>query len=110
MQLICSLRNIDDVCTVIPLRLSGSAFDIYAQLPDADKKVLDKVKKGLTKAFSIDVYSAYVNSHRDDSGRMKMLTHIWPIYGDCRHYSGAFRTWFYSALLCPDYRKRSDYR
>ena len=66
--LICELRGISDIAPVIPLRLGGDAFEVYAQLPTDDKKNVAKVKEALTKAFSIDCYSAY---ERFSSRRLK---------------------------------------
>ena len=41
VDLVCELRDVKDVATVVPLRLTGSAFAVYQQLPK-DKKGEDK--------------------------------------------------------------------
>ena len=37
-ELVCNLRDIAHLESVIPLRLTGSAFAVCQQLPDADKR------------------------------------------------------------------------
>ena len=37
LELICKLRNISDVASVISLRLSGGAFTVYLQLDEAEE-------------------------------------------------------------------------
>ena len=59
VELVCELRKIKDVVTVIPLRLAGQAYDVYSQIPAEDKKDLTKVKAALTRAFSIDSFTAF---------------------------------------------------
>ena len=60
LELVAKLRKIEsEIVTIIPLRLAGDAYDVYAQIPDEDKKSVEKVKESLTKAFSIDSFSAY---------------------------------------------------
>ena len=55
LELVAKLRKIEsEIVTIIPLRLAGDAYDVYAQIPDEDKKSVEKVKESLTKAFSID--------------------------------------------------------
>ncbi|KHJ40586.1 zinc knuckle [Trichuris suis] len=59
VELLCRLRGIDDVATVIPLRLTGGAFAVYMQLTAEDQKDPAKVKKALTAAFAMDSFVAY---------------------------------------------------
>ncbi|XP_064106974.1 uncharacterized protein LOC135215948 [Macrobrachium nipponense] len=59
LELVCKLRKVDDVASVIPLRLTGGAFAVYLQLPTADRKKVDKVKEALLAAFAVDPYVAY---------------------------------------------------
>ena len=87
LELTCKLRDITDVCTVIPLRLGGDAFDIYAQLPDSDKKDLVKVKAALTKAFSIDIYSAY---EKFSSRKLKMGENVDSYLTDLKRIASVF--------------------
>ncbi|KFD45894.1 hypothetical protein M514_13232 [Trichuris suis] len=59
VELVCRLRGIDDVATVIPLQLTGGAFAVYMQLTAEDQKDPAKVKKALTAAFAVDSFVAY---------------------------------------------------
>ena len=43
-ELVCKLRG---VAHLIPLRLTGGAFAVYQQLPDADKQDIGKITKAL---------------------------------------------------------------
>ena len=43
----------------IPLRLTGGAFAVYQQLPDADKRDSGKITKALQTAFAVDSFTAY---------------------------------------------------
>ena len=44
LELVCKLRDISDVASVIPLRLSGGAFAVYLQLVETDRKEKEKMK------------------------------------------------------------------
>lgn len=59
LELICKLRNVSDVASVIPLRLSGGAFAVYLQLAEDDSKKVKKIKEALIAAFAVDPYIAY---------------------------------------------------
>ena len=59
LELICKLREIDDVASVIPLRLSGGACEVYLQLAEADRKKAEKIKEALLAAFAVDPLVAY---------------------------------------------------
>ncbi|CDW59899.1 hypothetical protein TTRE_0000824301, partial [Trichuris trichiura] len=59
VELVCQLRGIDNVATVIPLRLTGGAFVVYMQLPVEDRKDAEKVKRALTAALAVDSFVAY---------------------------------------------------
>lgn len=59
LELVCKLRKIDDVASVIPLRLSGGAFAVYLQLGEEEKKKKEKIKEALLAAFAADPYAAY---------------------------------------------------
>lgn len=58
-ELVCQLRNIKSVETVIPLRLTGGAFAVHQQLSESEKKDIKKVKEALYSAFSVDQFVAY---------------------------------------------------
>ena len=55
-ELVCKLRG---VAHLIPLRLTGGAFAVYQQLPDADKQDIGKITKALRFAFAVDSFTAY---------------------------------------------------
>lgn len=57
-ELLCGLRGVS-LITVLPLRLTGGAFAVWAQLPAADRTSLEAVKKALYAAFALDEYAAY---------------------------------------------------
>ena len=58
-ELVCRLRNVKDLTTVVPLRLTGGAFAVYQQLSDSKKKDIEKVKGALYSAFVVDQFTAY---------------------------------------------------
>ena len=58
-ELVCDLRGIAHLDTVIPLRLTGGAFAVYQQVPDADKLNVGKITKALRTAFAVDSFTAY---------------------------------------------------
>lgn len=57
--LVCKLRKIDDIASVILLRLTGGAFVVYLHLDEGDRKSTENVKAALLAAFAIDPYVAY---------------------------------------------------
>uniref|UniRef100_A0A5S6QI30 CCHC-type domain-containing protein n=1 Tax=Trichuris muris TaxID=70415 RepID=A0A5S6QI30_TRIMR len=59
VELVCKLCGVKDVASVIPLRLTGGAFAAYLQLPDDDRKSVEKVKQALLSAFAVDPFVAY---------------------------------------------------
>lgn len=59
LELICKIRGVSDVASVIPLRLSGGAFAVYLQVDEADQKKIEKIKEALLAAFAVDPYEAY---------------------------------------------------
>ena len=44
-ELVCNLRGIAHLESVIPLRLTGGAFAVYQQLTDAEKRDSGKIAK-----------------------------------------------------------------
>ena len=54
-----NLRGVAHLESVIPLRLTGGAFAVYQQLPDADKRDSGKITKALRTAFAVDSFTAY---------------------------------------------------
>ena len=58
-ELVCSLRGITSMETVLPLRLTGGAFAVYQQLTEEDKRDSGKIKLALRTAFAVDSFTAY---------------------------------------------------
>ena len=59
LELVCDLRQVKDVATVLPLRLTGNAFAVYQQLPKEKKGKFVEVKKSLLAAFTVNSFAAY---------------------------------------------------
>lgn len=58
-ELVAKLQKLDELQNVLPLFLGGSAFQIYDEMKEVDKKDFKKIKGALGKAFSLDSSSAY---------------------------------------------------
>lgn len=58
-ELVLTLQGTSDFVSVLPLFLSGEAFSVYDSLEEKNKKDYKIVKSSLTKAFSLDCFSAY---------------------------------------------------
>ena len=58
-ELVCKFRGVAHLESVIPLRLTGDAFAVYQQLPDADKQDVGKITKALRIAFAVNSFTAY---------------------------------------------------
>ena len=59
LELVCRLRGVTDLKTVVPLKLTGGAFAVYQHLSDKNKDDFEAVKTALVSAFSTDAYMAY---------------------------------------------------
>ena len=57
-ELVCNLRSIAHLESVIPLRVTGGAFAVYQQLSDADKRDSGKIAKALRTVFAADSFRA----------------------------------------------------
>lgn len=57
-ELLCKHRGAD-AAAVIPLRLTGGAFAVWAQLPDESRGCLQAIRAALFEAFALDQYAAY---------------------------------------------------
>ena len=57
-EMLCRLRGVA-VETVLPLRLSGGAFAVWAQLPPDSQSSLETVRAALYAAFALDEHAAY---------------------------------------------------
>ena len=58
VEMLCQLRSVP-VMSVLPLRLSGGAFAVWSQLPDASRGSLEAVRSALFAAFALDEHAAY---------------------------------------------------
>ena len=59
VELVCSLRGVEDVASVIPLRLTGGAFAVYLQLAAHDRADVGAIKRALLAAFAADSFVAF---------------------------------------------------
>ncbi|KAG0728892.1 hypothetical protein GWK47_031514 [Chionoecetes opilio] len=59
LELVCRLRGITELHTVVPLRLTAGAFSVYQQLNSADKNDISKIKAALISALAADKFVAY---------------------------------------------------
>ena len=59
IKLVCKMQKIENIASLIPLFLQGSAFSVYEQMDEQDKENEDKIEEALLNAFSIDQFSAY---------------------------------------------------
>ncbi len=59
LELVCRLRGITELYTIVPLRLTGGAFSVYQQLGGTDKDNYDTIKAALISAFAADKFVAY---------------------------------------------------
>ena len=59
LELVCKLRGVTDVASVIPLHLSGGAFAMHLQLDEDLRKSKEEAKEALLAAFAVDPYEAY---------------------------------------------------
>ncbi|KRX18806.1 hypothetical protein T07_14675 [Trichinella nelsoni] len=57
--MVCKKREMNDVASVIPLRLTGGAFAVYLQLCADESSSVDNVKEALLDAFVTDSFVAY---------------------------------------------------
>ena len=53
-ELVCQLRKTSDMASVIPLGLTGEAFNVYLQLVESNRKSTEKVKEVLLAVFAVD--------------------------------------------------------
>lgn len=59
VELTCRLRSVTELENVIPLRLTGGAFNVYQQLSEEDKADASRIKEALRTAFAADKFTAY---------------------------------------------------
>ena len=59
VELVCRLKSVTQIESVIPLRLTGGAFNVYQQLTVDEKEDASKIKSALCTAFAADKFTAY---------------------------------------------------
>ena len=59
VELTCRLRSVTELENVIPLRLTGGAFNVYQQLSAEEKRDPCRIKDALLTAFAADKFTAY---------------------------------------------------
>lgn len=57
-EMLCELNSVP-IMSVLPLRLTGGAFAVWAQLPMDKRTSLEQVRTTLFAAFAMDQYAAY---------------------------------------------------
>ena len=96
-DLVCRLRNVKDLTTIVPLRLTRDAFAVYQQLGDSEKKDIKKVKGALYSAFAVDQFTA----HELFMVRRLKSDEVVDVYlADLRHLSSLFGGVSDTALSC----------
>ena len=97
LELVCDLRGIYSLHSVIPLRLAGGAFAVYQQLSAEDKRSFSKIKDALISAFAVDRYQAYERfvSRKLCSGE---AVHVY--LADLRRFAGLFGGLSDTGLAC----------
>ena len=59
VDLVAKVRKIRNVAEVIPLFLEGSAFAVYNEMGDTEKKSAECIRRTLTTAFATNPFRAY---------------------------------------------------
>ena len=59
LELVAKLKKVDELENFLPLFLVGDAFAVYDALSDDAKSDYDKLRTALTKAFSLNPFSAF---------------------------------------------------
>ena len=96
-ELVCHLRGVTDLETVILLKLTDGAFSVYKQLSEEKKKDAEAVKKALISAFSSDMFLAY---EQFTSRRLKAGEAVDVYLADLRNLSDLFDGLSEKALTC----------
>lgn len=97
LELVCDLRGITKIESVIPLRLSGGAFAVYQQLSPSDKKDVNAVKDALITSFAPDRFSAY---EKFISRRLQPGESVDVLLADLRKLAASFGGMPEKALSC----------
>ena len=97
LELVCRLRGVTDLTTVVPLKLTGGAFAVYQHLTDKSKNDFNTVKSALISAFSTDAYVAY---EQFVSRRLKPCESVDVYLADLRNLSSLFGGIPEKALTC----------
>ena len=88
VDLICKLLGVDKIEQVIPLQLTGGAFNVYQQLSDADKTNVTWVKAALHRAFALDTCEAYKQFSRST---LRLDESVDEFYAALKKLSSLFR-------------------
>lgn len=59
VELVASLKGIEDLATIVPLFLEGSAFSVYMEMAENDKKDMRAIEQVLKDAFAVNSFVAY---------------------------------------------------
>ena len=90
-ELVMDRQGLTELETALPMFLCGDAFAVFDALEPADKKLYDSIKRALTTAFSLEMFSAYeafvgrhfrhgetVDVYLADLRRLGRLVHVSP--------------------------------
>ena len=59
LELVARVRGLENLENVIPLFLEGSAYSLYAELSESDKRSAESIKRKLVDAYGLNPYVAY---------------------------------------------------
>lgn len=96
-ELVCQLRGVTDVQTVVPLRLTGGAFSVYQQLKPEEKLQYSAVKAALLRAFAVDKFQAY---EEFTARRLRVGESVDVYLADLRRLASLFGGLGDTALMC----------
>ncbi|XP_043189920.1 uncharacterized protein LOC122364018 [Amphibalanus amphitrite] len=96
-KLVCQLRGVSDIQTVVPLRLTGGAFSVYQQLKPEEKLQYSAVKAALLRAFAVDKFQAY---EEFTARRLRVGESVDVYLADLRRLASLFGGLGDTALMC----------
>ena len=96
-ELVCQLRGVSDIQTVVPLRLTGGAFSVYQQLKPEEKLQYSAVKAALLRAFAVDKFQAY---EEFTARRLRVGESVDVYLADLRRLASLFGGLGDTALMC----------
>ncbi|KAF0286990.1 Intracisternal A-particle Pol-related polyprotein [Amphibalanus amphitrite] len=104
-ELVCQLRGVSDIQTVVPLRLTGGAFSVYQQLKPEEKLQYSAVKAALLRAFAVDKFQAY---EEFTARRLRVGESVDVYLADLRRLASLFGGLGDTALMCGFVAVRSS--